>query len=780
MAATAISFRWLDILEKEFDEAFVDLDILIGDLDSGEADMVYTAHQKMATLSSCFAQLTHKAQTVFQNSAKVEAELVYLRAELIDAKAQRSVLDQELHTLLLQLHACQLQHLPGVHTEPDAERIRRRLEEELQQSPTHQHRLKEDGMQMSLLELASLHSELSQLRSENTALRNTLLALQSEVYGAKLTAKYLDKELAGRIQQLQLLGREMRGEIRDKLWRQLESEILLHRHKAVIRACRSKGNGTGGDNTIRASEPPLNDNRSQQGIDEPRFVTVQRETGEGLGISITGGREHGVPILISELEPEGAAAKCGALYVGDAILSANGKDLKQASHQEAVDILQSQLGDMCLEVQYIAAEDSDEENSLGEDMYGFRYRFFDDEVLDGNTMVNLHPLQNGYSNSQQNGNNRALLSTPTAPRTPESPNSSPSSPTSTTATNKPADCHSSSLGAASVQHSTNCTNPLSCHSDVNCSNINTDLSPYSPMQISTDGSHMGRSSNSEESLGKSPVKESSSYCETDQKSISVPSTPNNNSTGNRDLAFNGNNFESDINAHIGISTLQQVFGKSNSASSISLEHRSLEVVDDVKFKQDSGETVGTSDKSPVKSSEGAVALKTMNNGSEVMKGQKGKSSDFASKSPTKSLKQEYKNRELVMSELVSVDSSSAAGDGSSQPSPNCHKVGRKGVNTTSNYVLKLSDKGRRSGKAHRMVQNVNEGSSTSSSFDEEQMVAHRKVSSSKLRDGSLRNVAEASVLAVGNSPTHSSTEHRKIADRVVVDSFGDPDFGTPV
>ncbi|KDR12723.1 Golgi-associated PDZ and coiled-coil motif-containing protein [Zootermopsis nevadensis] len=72
MAITGISFRWLDILEKEFDEAFVDLDILIGDLDAEDPDMVHAAHQKMATLSSCFAQLTHKAQTVFQNSAKVE------------------------------------------------------------------------------------------------------------------------------------------------------------------------------------------------------------------------------------------------------------------------------------------------------------------------------------------------------------------------------------------------------------------------------------------------------------------------------------------------------------------------------------------------------------------------------------------------------------------------------------------------------------------------------------------------------------------------------------
>jgi hypothetical protein len=78
---------------------------------------------------------------------------VYLRAELIDAKARNSVLDQELHTLLLQLHACQLQHLPGVHTESDAERIRRRLEEELQQSPTHQHR----SQSASLQDIIALH-----------------------------------------------------------------------------------------------------------------------------------------------------------------------------------------------------------------------------------------------------------------------------------------------------------------------------------------------------------------------------------------------------------------------------------------------------------------------------------------------------------------------------------------------------------------------------------------------------------------------------------------------
>lgn len=58
----------------------------------------------------------------------------------------------------------------------------------------------------SILEPAQCRAEISQFQSENAALRNEVLSLTSEVYGAKLAAKYLDKELAGRIQQLQLLG----------------------------------------------------------------------------------------------------------------------------------------------------------------------------------------------------------------------------------------------------------------------------------------------------------------------------------------------------------------------------------------------------------------------------------------------------------------------------------------------------------------------------------------------------------------------------------------------
>lgn len=44
---------------------------------------------------------------------------------------------------------------------------------------------------------------------------------------SRLATKYLDKELAGRIQQLQLLGSDMRAELRDSLWAQVESELKL-------------------------------------------------------------------------------------------------------------------------------------------------------------------------------------------------------------------------------------------------------------------------------------------------------------------------------------------------------------------------------------------------------------------------------------------------------------------------------------------------------------------------------------------------------------------------
>uniref|UniRef100_A0A1I8IE69 Striatin domain-containing protein n=1 Tax=Macrostomum lignano TaxID=282301 RepID=A0A1I8IE69_9PLAT len=99
--------------------------------------------------------------------------------------------------------------------------------------------------------------------NENAELRRYCLALQTELYAARLTAKYLNKELAGRVQQMQLLtassngtgldgvsgagsggsggGRHPMGPgERRRLWSQLEAEIRLHRCKTLLRASRGR------------------------------------------------------------------------------------------------------------------------------------------------------------------------------------------------------------------------------------------------------------------------------------------------------------------------------------------------------------------------------------------------------------------------------------------------------------------------------------------------------------------------------------------------------------
>lgn len=69
---------------------------------------------------------------------------------------------------------------------------------------------------------------------------------------------------------------------------------------------------------------------------QKRVVKVVKEEQNGLGISIKGGRENKMPILISKIFKGMAADKTEKLYVGDAILSVNGEDLRDASHDDAV------------------------------------------------------------------------------------------------------------------------------------------------------------------------------------------------------------------------------------------------------------------------------------------------------------------------------------------------------------------------------------------------------------------------------------------------------------
>jgi len=52
---------------------------------------------------------------------------------------------------------------------------------------------------------AQVEAEMQELKRENCDMKQYVLALQGEVYGARLAAKYLDKELAGRCVALYML-----------------------------------------------------------------------------------------------------------------------------------------------------------------------------------------------------------------------------------------------------------------------------------------------------------------------------------------------------------------------------------------------------------------------------------------------------------------------------------------------------------------------------------------------------------------------------------------------
>ncbi|XP_057291438.1 beta-1-syntrophin-like [Hydractinia symbiolongicarpus] len=84
-----------------------------------------------------------------------------------------------------------------------------------------------------------------------------------------------------------------------------------------------------------------------------RLVRVIKQEVGGLGISIKGGRENKMPILISKIFKGLAADQTESLYVGDAILAVNGEDLRNATHDEAVQALKRAGREVELTVKFL-------------------------------------------------------------------------------------------------------------------------------------------------------------------------------------------------------------------------------------------------------------------------------------------------------------------------------------------------------------------------------------------------------------------------------------------
>lgn len=72
-----------------------------------------------------------------------------------------------------------------------------------------------------------------------------------------------------------------------------------------------------------------------------RMVQITRQKEGGLGLSIKGGAEHKLPILISRIYKDHAADRTGKLFVGDAIIKVNGEFITACNHDDAVNILRN-------------------------------------------------------------------------------------------------------------------------------------------------------------------------------------------------------------------------------------------------------------------------------------------------------------------------------------------------------------------------------------------------------------------------------------------------------
>lgn len=138
-------------------------------------------------------------------------------------------------------------------------------------------------------------------------------------------------------------------------------QVLVNLTEGVLTLNTEESHAVNGSaQTIDQKRSPLDSSSSAGDVDVPehvanqvRVVHVVKQDVGGLGISIKGGRENKMPILISKIFNGLAAAQTECLYMGDAILAVNGEDLRNATHDEAVQALKKAGKEVELTVKYL-------------------------------------------------------------------------------------------------------------------------------------------------------------------------------------------------------------------------------------------------------------------------------------------------------------------------------------------------------------------------------------------------------------------------------------------
>ncbi|XP_064399622.1 protein lin-7 homolog C-like isoform X2 [Halichondria panicea] len=90
---------------------------------------------------------------------------------------------------------------------------------------------------------------------------------------------------------------------------------------------------------------------ASEGQGHPRIVELEK-TDEGFGFNVMGGSGQKCPIYISRVIPGGYSDRHGGIRRGDQLLSVNGVNLEEATHETAIDVLKATEGAVKLVVKY--------------------------------------------------------------------------------------------------------------------------------------------------------------------------------------------------------------------------------------------------------------------------------------------------------------------------------------------------------------------------------------------------------------------------------------------
>ncbi|XP_019744131.1 gamma-2-syntrophin isoform X1 [Hippocampus comes] len=93
--------------------------------------------------------------------------------------------------------------------------------------------------------------------------------------------------------------------------------------------------------------------RGSQSQVNHRTVVLRRQDTGGLGLSIKGGAENNVPVVISKIFKDQVADQTGKLFVGDAVLEVNGINVERCTHEQVVHLLRTAGDEVIITVRYL-------------------------------------------------------------------------------------------------------------------------------------------------------------------------------------------------------------------------------------------------------------------------------------------------------------------------------------------------------------------------------------------------------------------------------------------